>query len=263
MLLVLDVGNTTTVIGVFEGEKLLTHWRVGTQRERTADEHGVLFKELLNNADLTADDIEGISISCVVPPLLSGLIELGRTYFEVESLVVGPGIKTGLPIHVDNPREVGADRIVNAVAAYASCQTAVIVIDFGTATTFDFISSSGTFEGGVIAPGINICTEALFREASKLPRVELIRPRRVIGKNTICAMQSGIVLGYAGLVDSMLGRIKAEVKSDWPDEPEPMVIATGGMARMLAPETESIRSVDEHLTLEGLRIIYNLNREEK
>jgi len=263
MLLVLDVGNTNTVIGVFDGDMLIDHWRVGTYHDRTADEYGVLFKDLLGFGNLSCDDLDGISVSCVVPPLLPALLEAGGKFFGVEALVVSPGIKTGMPIHVDNPREVGADRIVNAVAAFETLKTAVIVVDFGTATTFDFVTSKGTFEGGLISPGLTISMEALFKTASKLPRVELARPKKVIGKSTVTAMQSGVVFGYAGLVDSVVDRIKEEVKKDWPDEPEPKIIATGGLAKLLAPETKAIKEIDEHLTLRGLQIIYNRNRSEK
>lgn len=260
MLLVLDAGNTNTVIGVFDGDALVDHWRLGTFRERTVDEYGILVKELLQFGDLNCADIDGISISCVVPPLLPTLVAVGRKFFGVEPLVVEPGIKTGLPIHVDNPREVGADRIVNAVAAYTACRSAVIVIDFGTATTFDVVSAGGAFEGGIIAPGLMISTEALVKGASKLPRVELARPKSVIGKNTVAAMQSGIIFGYAGLVDSLLDRLKEEIKEKWPKDPAPRIIATGGLAGLLAPETRSVTEIDEHLTLRGLQIIYNLNQ---
>ncbi len=263
MLLVIDVGNTTTVIGIFDGEELVESWRVGTQVERTTDEYGILFKELLVFSKVRRKDIDGIIISCVVPPLRPSLEGLARKYFNLEPLIVEPGIRTGMPIHIDNPREVGADRIVNAVAGYHKYKTSLIIIDFGTATTFDFISSKGAYEGGVIAPGLVISAEALFREASKLPRVELLRPKNVIGKNTITAMQSGIVLGYAGLVENIVQRMKEEIKKSYPDEPEPKVIATGGLARLIANETNCIQEVDENLTLEGLRILYWLNQEEQ
>jgi type III pantothenate kinase len=263
MLLVIDVGNTNTVLGVYDGAKLVRDWRVVTRRDRTADEYGLQFKHLLSLAELECGDIEGISISCVVPPLLPVLLEVGRNFFGIaDPLVVSPGVKTGISVHVDNPREVGADRIVNAVAAFETWRTAVIVVDFGTATTFDYVSSKGVFEGGIIAPGLAISTEALFKEASKLPRVELTRPRRVIGKSTVAAMQSGIVFGYAGMVDAMIDRIKDEARRDWPDEPEPKVVATGGLATLLAPETRSIHEVDPDLTLRGLQIIYQRNREQ-
>lgn len=263
MLLVIDVGNTNTVIGVFAGDRLVTHWRVVTRRDRTADEYVILLKELLQIAELSCKDIEGVIISCVVPPLLPSLLELSRKSFAVEPIVVSPGIKTGMPIHVDNPREVGADRIVDAVAAFESVKSAVIVVDFGTATTFDFVASAGVFEGGAIVPGLAISTEALFREASKLPRVELTRPRHVIGKNTISALQSGIIFGYAGLVDAMVQRMQEEIKLEWPSEPAPEIVATGGLAAVIVPETRTIKTIDENLTLRGLQILYQRNREEK
>lgn len=260
MLLVLDVGNTNTVIGVFEGDRLVTHYRVGTRRDKTTDEWGILFLELLLIKGMSFKDFDGVAISSVVPPVLPVLIELVRKFFKLEPLVVGPGVKTGMPIHVDNPKEVGADRIVNAVAAYEAEKTAVIVVDFGTATTFDVVSAAGAFEGGIIAPGLAISMEALFREASKLPRVELSRPRSVIGKSTVTAMQSGIVFGYAGLVDSLVSRTREEMKTHHPDDPEPNVIATGGLARLIAAETRTVTKVDEDLTLRGLQIIYQRNQ---
>jgi type III pantothenate kinase len=262
MLLVIDVGNTNTVVGIFEGEKLVESWRVGTAVERTTDEFGILFKELLIFSKVKRQDIDGMIISCVVPPLRPALEGLGRKYFNLEPMIVEPGIRTGMPIHIDNPREVGADRIVNAVAGYQKYKTALIIIDFGTATTFDFVSASGSYEGGVIAPGLVISAEALFREASKLPRVELLWPEKVIGKSTITAMQSGILFGYEGLVDGIVEKMKKEIKSLYPNEPKPKVIATGGLANLLAKGTRSIEDVDENLTLEGLRIIYWLNKEE-
>ncbi len=259
MLLVIDIGNSNTVIGLYKGEDLLCHWRVVTRHEQTADEYYILLKELLQSRALPADCFQGIAVSCVVPPLHQVMADLCRRYFQVQPLLVGPGIKTGMPIHVDNPREVGADRIANAVAAYERAKSAVIVIDFGTATTLDFITSRGSFEGGIIAPGLLVSTEALFKQASKLPRVEMIKPSRVIGKSTVAAMQSGIINGYAGMVDSLVESVSQEVKRDWPDEPEPLVMATGGPAALIAPQCRLIKTVDDNLTIEGLRIIFQRN----
>ncbi len=263
MLLVLDVGNTNTVIGIYDGDKLLENWRVGTAMWRTTDEFGIMFKELLVFSKVRRRQINGMIISCVVPPLLPSLEGLGQKYFNLNPLIVEPGIKTGMPINMDNPREVGADRIVNAVAAYERHRTSLIIIDFGTATTFDFVSHQGAYEGGAISPGLSISTEALFKEASKLPRVELAKPQAVIGKNTIEAMQSGILYGYAGLVDAVVERMKDEIKTDYPDEPEPKVVATGGLASLVGAESKTIEEVDENLTLQGLKIIFRRNHEQK
>ena len=253
MLLVIDVGNTNTVLGVYEGERLLHHWRVWTDREKTSDEYGILLRNLYDASHFSSREIQAIIISSVVPPLTPTIVELCERYFGVTPLVVGPGVKTGISIKMDNPKEVGADRIVNAVAAFAKHHKACVVVDFGTATTFDYVSGKGDYMGGVIAPGVNISAEALFRQASKLPRIEIAKPPTVIGKNTVAAMQSGIFYGYVALVDGIIDRIRKEVRLD------PQVIATGGLARTIASESSKINEIDENLTLEGLRIIYDRN----
>jgi len=254
MLLVIDVGNTNTVLGLYDGERLLHNWRIRTVVYHTVDEYGIRMLNLCRTTDVDLKSIDSIIISYVVPPMLNILKPLCKKYFNVEPLIVGPGIKTGMPIFYDNPREVGADRIVNAVAAYEKFKRELIIVDFGTATTFDYISEKGEYMGGCIAPGILISSEALFEAASRLPRVEFIRPKSIIAKDTVSSMQAGIMFGYAGLVDGIVDRIKDEVKSN------PFVVATGGFAEIIAPETKSIEVVDGMLTLEGLRIIYLRNQ---
>ena len=256
MLLVIDVGNTNTVLGLYDGDKLVHDWRIRTEIDHTIDEYGVLIYNLYQSIRMNAKEIKSVTaiiISCVVPPMLNILEPLCVKYFKIVPLIVGPGIKTGMPIFYDNPKEVGADRIVNAVAAFDKYRRESIIVDFGTATTFDYVSPKGEYMGGCIAPGIVISSEALFTRASKLPRVEFSKPKTVITKDTVSAIQAGIMFGYAGLVDGIVERMKAEVKS------KPLVIATGGLARVVAPETKSIEKVEEMLTLEGLRLIYNLN----
>lgn len=254
MLLAIDAGNSNILLGVFRDDTLLHSWRLLTEAEKTCDEYGILFRNMYSSVDLAGEETDAIVISCVVPPLKGTLEELCQKYFHLAPLMVGPGTKTGIPIHYDNPREVGADRIVNAVAAYEHYRRSLIVVDFGTATTFDGISARGEYLGGAIAPGIMVSSEALFQKASKLPRVEIVRPEKVIGKNTVASMQSGIVYGYVGLIDGIVNRMKKEMGDN------PFVVATGGLAQLIAAESEAIDEVDDYLTLKGLRIIYSRNR---
>ena len=254
MLLCIDVGNTNIVLGIFQDDKMINHWRIRTEKDMTSDELGVLINNLFIPAKLEINSIKDIITSCVVPPLLSVFKEFCLLYFHHETMIVGPGIKTGMPIKYDNPKEVGADRIVNAVAAYQKYQTGLIVVDFGTATTFDYISSEGVYEGGAIAPGIIISAEALFQKASKLPRVEIFaKPKTVITKETISSINSGLIYGYAGLVDGIVNRMKKEIGSDL------TVVATGGLAPLIKSEARSINYIEEFLTLEGLKTIFKLN----
>ncbi|HPB70606.1 MAG: type III pantothenate kinase [Syntrophales bacterium] len=253
MLLVVDVGNTNTVLGLFDGDKLIHDWRIRTEVDHTVDEYGMLIYNLYKSGRVGQREICAIIISCVVPPMLNILEPLCLKYFNLKPIIVGPGIKTGMPIYYDNPKEVGADRIVNAVAAFEKYKRELIIVDFGTATTFDHVTVKGEYMGGCIAPGIMISSEALFLRAAKLPRVELSRPKAIIAKDTVSSMQAGIMFGYAGLVDGIVGRMKAEAKS------KPYVVATGGLAKIVAAETKTIDTVDEMLTLEGLRIIYLRN----
>ncbi|MCF8129300.1 MAG: type III pantothenate kinase [Deltaproteobacteria bacterium] len=254
MLFCIDIGNTNIVLGVTQKDQILHHWRIRTEKEITADELGILVGNFFQWEGLGFKDIKNTIVSCVVPPLLNTVEEFARRYFHVEPVIVGPGLKTGMPIKYDNPREVGADRIVNAVAAYEKYRTALIVVDFGTATTFDYISLNGDYMGGAIAPGVIISCEALFQEASKLPRVEIFsRPASVIAKDTISSMNAGIIYGYAGLVDGIVNRMIQESGED------PKIIATGGLAPLITEVSETIESVEEFLTLHGLIILFNKN----
>ena len=253
MLLAIDIGNTNIVVGVFDGEKLKATWRLGTDVHKLEDEYAALLLNLLSMKGLAFADIDDAIISSSVPPLVTVFEELCRRYFEVTPMVVGPGIKTGVRISIENPREVGADRVVNAAAAHKLYGGPLIVIDFGTATTLDAVSEEGDYLGGAIAPGIVISSEALFEHAAKLPRVELVRPPKAIGRNSVSAMQSGIVFGYVGLIEGLVARMQKELGGT------AKVIATGGLANIIASETGVVDAVELDLTLVGLRLIYELN----
>jgi type III pantothenate kinase len=264
MLLVLDVGNTNTVLGVYEmaasgfvkksGARLIAHWRVATIRTHTVDEYGVLFRNLFAIGKVEAEDVRAIIISSVVPPMDFTLKEVCKRYFHLQPLFVEPGVKTGMPVLYENPAEVGADRIVNGVAAFEKYGGPCIVVDFGTATTFDAVSRKGEYLGGVITPGIGISAEALFEHAARLPFVDIRKPAKVIGTNTVASIQSGLFFGYLGLVDGILERLLKELG------PETKVVATGGLATLLGEDSKYIKIVDDLLTLDGLRIIWERNQ---
>lgn len=254
MIFVVDVGNTNIVLGLYDGKRLLHHWRVSTNRSATSDEYGIMIANLFRHVGVLHAQIEGVIISSVVPPLMSALERMCADYLQLKPLVVGPGIRTGLNVKIENPREMGADRIVNAIAGIELYGSPLIIVDFGTATTFDYIDDEGSLLGCAIAPGIGISLEALYDKAAKLPRIELVRPKSAVGRNTVTSMQAGIIFGFAGQVDGIVDRMSEEFGT------KPTVIATGGLAELIARETRTISIVNPLLTLQGLQTLYERNR---
>lgn len=253
MLLCIDIGNTNIVLGLYRGEELVAHWRIATDHQRLADEYAVLLMELFGHRGYGVGDIDGVAIASVVPPLTGTFVSLSKDYFGCNPLVLDAGVRTGVRIHYDNPRDVGTDRVANAVAAHRMYGGPACVVDFGTATIFDAVSAEGDYLGGAIAPGIIIAMEALFARTARLPRIDLTRPPKAIGFNNVQAIQSGILFGYVGLVEGMVARFRQELG------PEMKVIATGGLAEVMAQETDAIQFVDPWITLRGLRLIYEMN----
>jgi type III pantothenate kinase len=258
MLLTFDVGNTNVVMGVYKENQLLTNWRMATDHSKSADELGIFITQLFKYENLKIDEVQDIIISSVVPHVMYSLLHMAQKYFDKEAIVIGPGIKTGMNIKYDNPRQVGADRIVNAVAGFKKYGGPLIIIDFGTATTFCAVSEKCEYLGGSILPGIKISADALYERAAKLTRVELIKPDRVICKNTTQSVQAGIIYGYVGSVDYIVGKMKQELGSN-----DVKVIATGGLSTLIASESKEIDVVDKFLTLDGLNFIYHMNRHPK
>lgn len=254
MLLAIDIGNTTVAIGLFEDKRLSRHWKIRSDRDKTCDEYGVILLNLFTFAGVGPEAVKAVIISSVVPPLTPIFQTLSQDLFRVKPLVVGPGLRTGMPILYEAPLEVGADRVVAAVAAYEKLGGPCIVVDFGTATTFDAVSAKGEYLGGAIAPGIKISAEALYLKTAKLPRIEVKKPNKVIGKTTVASMQSGLYFGYVGLVDNIIGEIRKELGV------EAKAIATGGFGEQISAEVKAISAHEPHLVLEGLRIIYERNR---
>ena len=259
MLLVIDIGNSNIVMGTYDGKILMKHWRISTDRQKTGDEYGMLINDLFRYQGVSISDVDDIIISSVVPTIVVPFVKMCERYFKIHPLVVGPGIKTGIKLNYENPRAIGDDRIVNVVGAYELYGGPLIVIDIRTATTFDVVMENGDFYGGVIAPGITASAESLFSSTAKLPRIELVPPKSVIGRNTISCMQSGIIYGYVGQIDAIVNRIRAEMGEGW----NAKVIATGGLARMIYKESSTIDKIDHFLTLSGLRVLYERNKSEE
>jgi type III pantothenate kinase len=254
LLLTIDIGNTNTVLGLHDGAELKAHWRLTTRREQTADEYGILVRSLFGSTGVQPTGLVGVALASVVPPLTPVIVELARQYLGQEPLVVEPGVRTGMPILYEPPGDVGADRIVNGVAAFAAYGGPVIVVDFGTATTFDVVTKKGEYAGGVICPGIGISADALFQRAARLPRVDVRNPGKAIGRTTVGSIQAGLYFGYAAMVEGIIGRIRAELSE------RARTVATGGLAETLSGDIPSIETVDATLTLRGLRIIWERNR---